>query len=234
MQLEQSFDVPAAPASVWAALIDIQRVAKCLPGAEISDRNDDGSYNGTFNVKVGPTSASYTGRLVMEALDDDARTATMSAHGTDRRGQGSASATILSSVTALDDGASRVAVFTEYQITGRLARFGRGGMIEEIGNRLLREFGESLRELLAGEGASETAAKEPQAGPQATTEPEAGPQAASEPEAAAQPQPTAVGPAYDLSPAAPTIWSRARANAVPLIALLLGFLTALRVLRRRD
>lgn len=224
MQLEQSFDVPAAPASVWAALIDIQRVAKCLPGAEISDRNDDGSYNGTFNVKVGPTSASYTGRLVMEALDDDARTATMSAHGTDRRGQGSASATIVSSVTALDDGTSRVQVFTEYQITGRLARFGRGGMIEEIGNRLLREFGESLRELLAGEGSSETAAIEPEAGGQATTEPES----------VAQPQPAAVGPAYDLSPAAPTIWSRARANAVPLIALLLGFLTALRVLRRRD
>ncbi len=152
MKLEQSFDVAAPMERVWQALIDVERVAPCLPGATITGRNDDGSYNGSFTVKIGPTTASYTGKLDMESVDEGARTATMSAQGSDKRGQGGATATIESRLETAEDGRTRVLVATDYHITGRLARFGRGGMIEDISERLLKEFGGRLAELLEGSG----------------------------------------------------------------------------------
>ncbi len=146
MKLEQSFEVNAPLERVWQTLIDVEHVAPCLPGAAVTGRNDDGSYNGTFTVKIGPTTASYTGRLEMENVDESSHTATMQAQGTDKRGQGGAKATILSRLAPVDgQDATRVEVITDYHITGRLARFGRGGMIEDISERLLREFAKRLQ-----------------------------------------------------------------------------------------
>ncbi|MGH2915089.1 MAG: SRPBCC domain-containing protein [Solirubrobacteraceae bacterium] len=270
MKLEQSFDVAAPLERVWAALIDVERVAPCLPGADVSGRNDDGSYNGTFKVKIGPTSAAYSGKLVMDSVDEATHTATMSAQGTDRRGQGGASATIISSVQAGDDSSSRVDVSTEYQITGRLARFGRGGMIEEIANRLLREFATSLRTMVAQTEAPpavepEVAAEVPVAlEPEVATEvpvalehevatevpvalePEVATEVpvAPESEVAAESQkpepppwrpPPVVEPepVQGLSLVGSALLARAKRNRVPLAALIVGFLVALRVLRRR-
>src|SRR5947209_5909235 len=138
MKLEQSFEVQAPLDQVWAALVDVERVAPCLPGATVTGRNDDGSYNGTFTIKIGPTTASYTGKLQMRDLDESSHHATMHAQGSDKRGQGGATATISSRLSPLD-GRTLVQVETDYHITGRLARFGRGGMIEDISERLLRE-----------------------------------------------------------------------------------------------
>ncbi len=149
MRLEQSFEVAAPIDRVWSTLIDIERVAPCLPGAAVTGRNDDGSYNGTFRVKIGPTSASYSGKLEMDDLQEDDHTATMHASGTDKRGQGGAKATIKSKLTAVGDAATRVDVDTDYHITGRLARFGRGGMIEDITERLLGDFVECLQTSMA-------------------------------------------------------------------------------------
>jgi len=153
MKLEQSFEVSAPLQRVWEALIDVERVAPCLPGAAVTGRNEDGSYNGEFKVKIGPTSAAYSGKLNMESVDEQAHHATMQAAGTDKRGQGGAKATIESSVQEVDAGTTKVNVSTDYHITGRLARFGRGGMIEEISNRLLREFAARLQAMLAGDEA---------------------------------------------------------------------------------
>jgi uncharacterized protein len=152
MRLEQSFEVNAPLERVWQTLVDVEHVAPCLPGAAVTGRNDDGSYNGTFTVKIGPTTASYTGRLEMENVDEASHTATMQAQGTDKRGQGGAKATILSRLAPLDghDG-TRVEVVTDYHITGRLARFGRGGMIEDISERLLREFAKRLQNSLVSQ-----------------------------------------------------------------------------------
>ena len=249
MQLEQSFEVAAPPERVWCALIDVQRVAPCLPGAGIAGRNDDGSYSGTFNVKVGPTVAAYSGRLVLEDVDERARVARMRAQGTDRRGQGSASATIVSTVSALGEGLARVEVSTDYQMTGRLARFGRSGMIEEIANRLLREFAQSLREMLAVDASRAEEAPAPSAeqapapsaegapapgvGPLPVIQVEARTGAGSGPSLPPA-APVGAGAVRDAAPAEPTLWDRARANPVPLIALAVGFLVSLRVLRRRD
>jgi len=144
MKLEQTFTVHAPVETVWEALVDIERVAPCLPGAEVTENLGDGTFKGAFTVKLGPTTAAYTGGLKMESLDAAAHVATMSARGTDRRGQGGANATIVSSVGEDPDGGTKVDVVTDFSITGKLARFGRGGMIQDVANRLLREFAGNL------------------------------------------------------------------------------------------
>ncbi|MFL5831089.1 MAG: SRPBCC domain-containing protein [Solirubrobacteraceae bacterium] len=159
MKLEQSFEVEAPIDAVWQALIDVERVAPCLPGASVTGRNEDGSYAGNLTIKIGPTTAAYAGRLEMDQIDESAHVATMQAQGTDKRGQGGAKATITSTLTESGQ-ATRVDVSTDYHITGRLARFGRGGMIEDISNRLLREFASCLQKSLAGQ---DGAAAEPAA-----------------------------------------------------------------------
>ena len=170
MKLEQSFEVSAPIERVWKALVDVEHVAPCLPGAAVTGRNDDGSYNGTFSIKIGPTTAAYAGKLEMKEIDEETHEATMHAQGNDKRGQGGANATIVSKVVEEKPGQTRVDVATDYHITGRLARFGRGGMIEDISERLLREFAQRLQASLTDEPAKE-------------------PDEASEPEAAAAPEP---------------------------------------------
>jgi carbon monoxide dehydrogenase subunit G len=157
MKLEQSFEVAAPLEQVWRTLVDVEHVAPCLPGAAVTGRNEDGSYNGTFTVKIGPTTASYTGKLEMENIDEASHTATMNAQGTDKRGQGGAKATILSRLAPADGQGTRVEVVTDYHITGRLARFGRGGMIEDISERLLREFAKRLQSSLAAQPETDAA-----------------------------------------------------------------------------
>src|SRR3712207_100436 len=104
MKLEQSFEVQAPIDEVWAALIDLERVAPCLPGAAITERDADGTYHGTFQVKLGPTTASYRGTVRIEDADESARRATMKARGSDKRGQGGASATIVNTLSEHDGG----------------------------------------------------------------------------------------------------------------------------------
>jgi uncharacterized protein len=159
MKLEQSFTVAAPVEQVWDMLVDVERVAPCLPGAEITGQGPDGSYEGNFTVKLGPTTASYRGSLKMDSLDEASRTATMHAKGTDKRGQGGANATIVS--TMRQEGEETVVdVVTDFTITGRLARFGRGGMIEDISKRMLRDFSQCLQASMASEPAQEAAVSE--------------------------------------------------------------------------
>ena len=166
MKLEQSFEVDAPMETVWATMIDVERVAPCLPGAEVTGAQD-GAYEGTFTVKLGPTTASYAGRLELEEVDEAAHTVTMKANGRDKRGQGSANATIRSSMTEWE-GMTRVDVETDFALTGRLARFGRGGMIEDVSNRLLRDFVACIQSKLAsapGDAAGGEVAESPAAQP---------------------------------------------------------------------
>jgi uncharacterized protein len=164
MKLEHSFQVAAPLDHVWAALIDVERVAPCLPGAEITEADEDGTYRGTFSVRLGPTTAAYRGRLAMEEVDADAHRAVMRASGQDKRGQGSAKATIVSTMRE-DGGATTVDVETDFTITGRLARFGRGGMIQDVSNRLLRDFSDCLQKTIeTAEATPEAAASEPGGG----------------------------------------------------------------------
>jgi len=172
MKLEQEFDVKAPVQTVWETLIDVERVAPCLPGAEITG-SEEGVYHGTFVVKVGPTTASYRGQLEMQSLDEASRTATMKARGQDKRGQGSANATIVSTLSEIPEG-THVEVITDFTITGALARFGRGGMMQDIANRLLRDFAACLEKRLgAGDEVAVAAAPEAAAAGAAPVEPAA-------------------------------------------------------------
>jgi uncharacterized protein len=169
MKLEHSFHVAAPLERVWTALIDVERVAPCLPGAEITEAGEDGSYRGTFSVRLGPTTAAYRGELAMEEVDDAAHRAVMRASGQDKRGQGSAKATIVSTMREAA-GNTPVEVETDFTITGRLARFGRGGMIEDVSNRLLRDFSDCLQKMIEAsdatpEAESADAPKPPPAAP---------------------------------------------------------------------
>jgi carbon monoxide dehydrogenase subunit G len=157
VKLEQSFEVRAPVERVWETLVDIERVAPCLPGAEITEAGEDGAYRGSFSVRLGPTTAAYRGELEMAELDEDARRVVMRASGQDKRGQGSAKATIVSTMHA-DGDVTRVDVETDFTITGRLARFGRGGMIQDISNRLLKEFADCLQQKIEAPPAAEPSA----------------------------------------------------------------------------
>ena len=148
MKLEQHFEVNAHIDEVWAALIDIERVAPCLPGAHITERDEDGTYRGTFEVRLGPTKASYNGTLKIAETDEAAHRAVLTAKGTDKRGQGGATATIVNTLSERD-GMTFVHADTDFAITGRLARFSRQGMMEDISNRLLRDFANCLQQELA-------------------------------------------------------------------------------------
>jgi carbon monoxide dehydrogenase subunit G len=164
MKLEHSFQVSAPLERVWDALIDVERVAPCLPGAEITEGGEDGTYRGTFSVRLGPTTAAYRGELAMDEVDAAAHRAVMRAKGQDKRGQGSAKATIVSTMRE-EGGATTVEVETDFTITGRLARFGRGGMIEDVSNRLLRDFSDCLQKTIeTSEATPEGAASEPGGG----------------------------------------------------------------------
>jgi uncharacterized protein len=168
MKLEHSFEVRAPLERVWEALIDVERVAPCLPGAEITEAGDDGSYRGNFTVKLGPTTASYRGELAIEEVDEQAHRAVMRANGSDKRGQGSAKATIVN-VMRQEGELTKVEVETDFTITGRLARFGRGGMIQDVSNRLLRDFSDCLQQSIeSAEPAAAERAESPQAAPAAT------------------------------------------------------------------
>jgi uncharacterized protein len=196
VKLQQSFQVRAPVERVWETLIDIERVAPCLPGAEITEAGEDGAYRGNFTVRLGPTTASYHGELHMEETDASAHRAVMRASGQDKRGQGSAKATIVSQLEAAGE-VTRVEVDTDFTITGRLARFGRGGMIQDISNRLLKDFAECLQQRIEAEqAAAESAAAADQTAPAPAGRTAAAPGG----EAA---DPTAPAPAAARSPAAP-------------------------------
>jgi carbon monoxide dehydrogenase subunit G len=149
MKLEHSFQVSAPLETVWKRLIDVEQVAPCLPGAEITEAGEDGSYRGTFSVRLGPTTAVYRGELALDEVDEAAHRVVMRASGQDKRGQGSAKASIVSRMSE-EAGVTTVEVETDFTITGRLARFGRGGMIQDVSNRLLRDFSDCLQKSIEG------------------------------------------------------------------------------------
>jgi carbon monoxide dehydrogenase subunit G len=195
MKLEQSFEVQAPIDQVWAALIDLERVAPCLPGAAITERDEDGTYHGTFQVKLGPATAAYRGTIKIEEADEAAHRATLKARGTDKRGQGGASATIVNTLSE-HEGGTRVDAVTDFSITGRLAAFGRGGMMQDISNRMMRDFATCLQSRLgSGPAAAAPSGAEVTAG-------DAAPEAvvAAEPEGAPPAAPDDPGPAASAAP----------------------------------
>jgi carbon monoxide dehydrogenase subunit G len=149
MQIEHSFRVDVPVDEAWRVLMDIERIAPCMPGAQLQEVEGD-EYRGVVKVKVGPITAQYKGSAKLESVDDATHTAVISAAGRDTRGQGNASATIKLEL-APDGAGTRVAVDTDLSITGKVAQFGRG-VIGDVSAKLLAQFVENLeRDVLAGD-----------------------------------------------------------------------------------
>jgi carbon monoxide dehydrogenase subunit G len=158
MKLENEFTVPASIDEAWAVLLDIPRVAPCLPGATVEPGGDDGTYNGTMKVKIGPISASYKGTVKIEDADESARRVAMRAQAKDARGQGTAAATITSTMEETPDG-TKVHVETDMRITGAAAQFGRGVM-QDVSAKMMKRFADCLAQEI-GSGSAAAAEEEP-------------------------------------------------------------------------
>jgi carbon monoxide dehydrogenase subunit G len=164
LELKHRFKVPATVDDTWSVFTDIRTVAGCFPGAVVESVTDD-EFDGSVKIKIGPIAMQYkgTGRVVKR--DEAARCIAIHARGKDRRGQGSADATI-TTVLAEDGAGTAVDVTTELAITGKPAQFGRG-MIEDVSDKFLGQFVDALSERLAtsspdtGGGPSGPAAADP-------------------------------------------------------------------------
>ncbi|MEV7154600.1 SRPBCC family protein [Streptomyces misionensis] len=171
MELHHEFTVPVPVEEAWPVLLDIERVAPCLPGAVVEEY-DGTTVTGSVKVKVGPVTVTYRGTAVFEEQDAVAHRMVLVANGRETRGQGTARATVTGTLSERDGGTA-VSVRTDLTVTGRPAQFGRG-VLAEVGDRLVGRFADCLAVRLAErpEPAEEAAASEPpRAEPRAAQEP---------------------------------------------------------------
>jgi len=144
MQIDKTFVVRAPAPAVWGFLTDPRRVARCMPGAAITDQVDDSTWAGTITVKVGPVLAAYKGRLSFARLDPSARTAEILASGQETKGKGGAQMRLSSHVAERAPGETEVTASSEINVTGILAQMGRG-MIQDVGDQLFAKFTTAMR-----------------------------------------------------------------------------------------
>jgi hypothetical protein len=141
MELVHEFSVPVPVEQAWQVLTDVERIAPCLPGAELTGSDGD-SYQGQVKVKVGPITAQYRGTASFAEKDESKHRVVLKASGRDTRGQGTASATV-TAVMVPDGSTTAVSIVTDLSITGRVAQFGRGVM-GDVSARLLGQFVRNL------------------------------------------------------------------------------------------
>ena len=160
MKINNEFTVSAPIQQAWDTMLNLERIAPCLPGAAIQEEKDEGEYDGTMKVKIGPITANYKGTVKFEDVDEENHRAVLQATGRDARGQGTASATIVSTLQEESEG-TKVSVETDMKLTGRAAQFGRG-IAQDVATKMLDQFASCLEQEITGgpeEGAA--AAAEP-------------------------------------------------------------------------
>src|SRR5215469_4820832 len=148
MELEHSFTVPVRKERAWDVLLDVERVAPCMPGATLDSVTGD-EVVGKIKVKVGPITMTYAGTAKFTERDEDAGVVTLEASGKETRGAGTASASVRSELTGEGD-TTHVNVRTNLNVTGKPAQFGRGVMTE-VGGKLIGIFADNLAAMLAAE-----------------------------------------------------------------------------------
>jgi carbon monoxide dehydrogenase subunit G len=229
MKLENEFTVPAPVERAWEVLLDVERVAPCLPGAALEASEGD-EHRGTMTIKVGPITSRYTGTVKIEEADEAARRAVMRAQARDSRGQGTAAATITSTMEEVESG-TRVRVETDMRITGPAAQFGRGVM-QDVSAKLMRRFADCLAEEIAGGAPAEQPEPVAASGPRnPAASPPPGPAGDSAEAAAAAPAPRRSEEVLDLGEASrEAVLKRVAPAAAGIAALIL--LLAIRRRRR--
>ena len=149
MELNNDFEVAAPVDLVWAVLTDVERIAPCLPGAQLLEIEGD-EFRGVVKIKVGPITAQYKGSASFSESDDVEHRAVLRAEGRDTRGAGNAAADITAELEATDIG-TKVTVTTDLTVTGKVAQFGRGVMAD-VSKKLMGQFADNLSDLIAASG----------------------------------------------------------------------------------
>jgi uncharacterized protein len=169
MEFDNSFEVPLPPPEAWKVLLDIKRVAPCMPGAELTEVVDENTYKGKINVRLGPVALTFAGVVKFEHIDAANYTARVAAQGTDAKGRGGANA---ASVFRLEPagGGSKVLVHTNLALSGAVAQYGRGvGIIQATAAQLMNQFSTRLKDQLAQDRSTAPAPTRPMQSPIAST-----------------------------------------------------------------
>jgi uncharacterized protein len=224
LDLTHNFTVPTSVEETWAHFQDIASVAECFPGATVTSADGD-TFAGTVKVKLGPIALVYSGSGTFVSKDEAAHTFKVDAKGKDKRGNGTAGANVTLSMAASASGGTDVEVVTDLAITGKPAQFGRGVM-QDVSDKLLGQFVACLEQRL---DTSPSPSPDPDADPDPPAEPEAVAQTAPAP-----PPPPADPPADDaLDLGATVLPVLARSYWRQGVAVLVGLLVVITVLRRR-
>jgi carbon monoxide dehydrogenase subunit G len=161
VQLDHEFTVPVPASQAWPVLMDVERVAPCMPGATVT-KVEGRDVEGLVKVRVGPITVSYTGTATFLETDEAARRAVVEARGRETRGSGTASARVTTQLHDEGD-RTRVTVSTDLSVTGKPAQFGRG-VLSEVGAKLLGQFAECLSRQLAAAPAGQAVGEPPVTG----------------------------------------------------------------------
>ncbi|HYA06430.1 MAG TPA: SRPBCC family protein [Xanthobacteraceae bacterium] len=161
MEFDNMFDVPLPPAQAFAVLMDIARIAPCMPGAELTEIVDPRNYKGKIAVRLGPVALAFAGRVELDGIDANQHTARVKAQGSDAKGRGGANATATFRIEPSGAGA-KILIHTDLALSGAVAQYGRGvGMIEATAAQLVGQFADNLRAQLAREQAPSSAPARP-------------------------------------------------------------------------
>src|SRR6516165_3139368 len=156
IELDNSFTVPVPPEQAWHVLLDVERIAPCMPGASVTSVEGD-EVAGQVKVKLGPLSLSYKGTAKFTEKDQASHSITIVASGKETRGAGTASATVHAGLKPADtEGQTLVSIHTSLNVTGRPAQFGRS-LLPEVSGKLISQFAANLEALIEADAAGETA-----------------------------------------------------------------------------
>jgi uncharacterized protein len=161
MEFDNSFEVPLPVDEAWKLLMDIRRIAPCLPGAELTEVVDGRTYKGKVGVRLGPVSLAFVGTVKFDEIDDAAHRAKISAQGNDAKGRGGANATATFHLEEVAGG-SKVLVHTNLTLSGAVAQYGRGvGIIQITAAQIITQFANNLKAQFAPAAATPAAATSP-------------------------------------------------------------------------
>ncbi len=155
MEFDNTLEVPLPPAQTWKVLLDIERVARCIPGAELTEVVDAQTYKGKVAVRLGPVALTLAGQARFENIDEAQHKARVRAQGADTKGRGSSESVIDFRLEPSNAG-TRVLIHTDMKLSGAIAQYGRGaGIVQSFASQLITQFGESLKAQLAQAPAEE-------------------------------------------------------------------------------
>jgi len=173
MDLHHEFTVPVPAADAWKILTDLERLAPCLPGAQLTEIEGD-IYRGQVKIKVGPILAQFKGQASFVSRDDTNFLASLKAEGRDTGGKGNASATITARLEPVSASSAKCTVDTQLNISGKVAQFGRGALAD-VSDKLLLQFVDNLNTLIASQPVESAPSAAPTAASAAPTAPSATP-----------------------------------------------------------